>query len=142
MLWAGPARRRLAMLLALCGGALLASVTGIGISPFLLDIARDLSVDLTAAGNLVALQSVTWGVASLFAGVASDRLGRRPILTFGLLVIAISGIGVVLSADYGPVAMWRALSGVGGGAFMGTAFATVSDQFPPAERGRSLGWVV
>jgi DHA1 family inner membrane transport protein len=138
----GRAWRRLAMLLALCAGALLASVTGIGISPFLLDIARDLSVDLTAAGNLVALQSVTWGVASLFAGAASDRLGRRPILTFGLLVIGISGVGVVLSTDYIPIALWRALSGVGGGAFMGTAFATVSDQFPPAERGRSLGWVM
>jgi predicted MFS family arabinose efflux permease len=130
------------MLLALCAGALLSSVTGIGIAPFLLDIAHDLSVDLTAAGNLVALQSVTWGVASLFAGAASDRLGRRPILTFGLLMIAISGIGVVLAADYVLVAFWRALSGVGGGAFMGTAFATVSDQFPPSERGRSLGWVV
>jgi len=136
------ATRRQAMLLALCGGALLSSVTGIGIAPFLLDIARDLSVDLTAAGNLVALQSVTWGVASLFAGAASDRLGRRPILTLGLAVIAVSGAGVVVSNDYLPVAFWRALSGVGGGAFMGTVFATVSDQFPPSERGRSLGWVV
>ena len=142
MLEAHRRQRRQALLFALCGGALLSSVTGIGISPFLLDIARDLSVDLTAAGNLVALQSVTWGVTSLFAGAASDRLGRRPILSLGLLILVISGLGVVVSGDYVMVAVWRALSGVGGGAYMGTAFATVSDLFPPSERGRSLGWVV
>jgi len=51
---------RLAMLVALSGGALLATVTTIGITPFLLTIAADLNTDLAAAGNLVALQSVTW----------------------------------------------------------------------------------
>jgi DHA1 family inner membrane transport protein len=134
--------RRLAMLVALSGGALLATATTIGITPFLLTIAADLNTDLAAAGNLVALQSVTWGIASLFAGAASDRVGRRPLLVAGLLAMAIAGIGVATAPSYGLIALWRLIGGLGGGTYMGTVFATVSDHFPATERGRSLGWVV
>jgi DHA1 family inner membrane transport protein len=130
------------MLVALCGGALLSTVTTIGITPFLLDIAHDLNTDLAAAGNLVALQSVTWGIASLFAGAASDRLGRRPLLVVGLLFLVASAVGMALSGSYVWVAAWRLFGGIGGGCFMGAVFATVSDHFPSAERGRSMGWVV
>jgi predicted MFS family arabinose efflux permease len=130
------------MLVALCGGALLSTGTTIGITPFLLDIAHDLGTDLSAAGNLVALQSVTWGIASLFAGAASDRLGRRPLLSVGLVLLVISALGVALADSYVWVAAWRLFGGLGGGCFMGTVFATVSDHVPVAQRGRSLGWVV
>jgi MFS transporter, DHA1 family, inner membrane transport protein len=133
---------RLAMLVVLSGGALLSTATTVGLAPFLLDVAHDLRTDLGAASNLVAIQSVAWGIASLFAGAASDRLGRRPLLVGGLLALVISGLGVVVSDDYGWVAAWRFFGGIGGGAFMGTVFATVSDYFPAGERGRSLGWVV
>src|SRR5919205_1349350 len=92
--------RRLAMLVALSGGGLLSTATTIGITPFLLDVARDFGTDLAAAGNLVALQSVTWGVASLFAGAASDRLGRRPLLLGGLAVLALSGFGSAFADTY------------------------------------------
>jgi len=130
------------MLVALAGGGLLSTATTVGITPFLLEIARDFGTDLAAAGNLVAVQSVSWGVASLFAGAASDRLGRRPLLVAGLLTLFVSGAAVAWSSSYAWVAAWRLFGGLGGGAFMGTVFATVSDHFPAAERGRSLGWVV
>ena len=130
------------MLVALSGGGLLSTVASIGITPFLLDITRDLHTDLAAAGNLVALQSASWGVASLFAGAASDRFGRRPLLVVGLLLLVVSGFGAAWSETYVWVAAWRLIGGVGGGSYMGAVFATVSDHFPAAERGRSLGWVV
>ena len=133
---------RILMLLALSAGGLLCTVTTIGISPFLLDIAHDFQVDLAAAGSLVALQSVTWGIASLFAGATSDRLGRRPLLVAGLLGMAISGVGVATSDTYPAIVAWRMFGGLGGGTYMGTVFATVSDHFQASERGRSLGWVI
>lgn len=136
------AKRQVMLLLAVSLGALLASASSVGITPFLLDIARDLETDLGAAGNLVALQSVSWGVASVFAGAASDRYGRRPILSVGMLLLATCGVGVAFAQSYAWVAVWRVLSGIGGGAYMGAVFATVSDHVSPAKRGRSLGWVV
>jgi MFS transporter, DHA1 family, inner membrane transport protein len=130
------------MLVALSSGGLLSTATTIGISPFLLEIARDLHTDLAAAGNLVALQSITWGAASLFAGAASDHLGRRPLLISGLLALVVSGFGTAVSDSYVWIALWRLVGGFGGGAYMGTVFASVPDQFRASERGRSLGWVV
>src|SRR5471030_1816856 len=92
--------QRLAMLVALSAGGLLSTATTIGITPFLLDIARDLNTDLAAAGSLVAVQSVTWGLVSLFAGVASDRIGRRPLLTAGLLILVVSSVGVATADSF------------------------------------------
>src|ERR1700738_2271127 len=108
------------MLVALSGGALLSTATTVGITPFLLDIARDLNTDLAAAGNLVALQSLTWGLVSLFAGAASDLFGRRPLLVAGLLILVISGVGVGVADSFAWVAVWRLVGGLGGGTFMGT----------------------
>src|SRR5436190_7240717 len=130
------------MLVSLSVGALLATASSVGITPFLLDMVRDLHTDLNAVANLVALQSAAWGVASLFAGMASDRWGRRPILALGLLVLGTTGIGIALAQSYESVAIWRIIGGFGGGAYMGAVFATVSDHVPAAHRGRSLGWVV
>lgn len=120
----------------------LVTAAGTSIAPFLLDLARELRTDLAALGTLVAFSSVSWGVASLAAGAASDRVGRRPVLVLGLLVMSGSRIGLGLSASYGAAAVWQAMGGVGGGIFTGTVFATVSDQVASAQRGRALGGVI
>lgn len=135
------ARERLAMLLVLCFATFLVTGNGVAVSPFLIDMSRDLHTDLAAVANLVALSSVTWGLASLLAGVASDRLGRKPILLGGLCILVLSPLGVSQSASYAGVAAWRIIGGLGGGAYMGAVFATVADRFPATERGRALGWL-
>lgn len=135
----GRARQR--MVLALCFATFLVTGNGVAVSPFLLEMARDLGTDLAAVANLVAMSSITWGIASLFAGAASDRLGRKPLLIGGLCVLILSPLGVALAQTYPAVAAWRIVGGIGGGAFMGTVFATVADRFPARERGRALGWL-
>lgn len=116
--------------------------SGIALAPFLLDVARDLETTLAATANLVAVMSVTWGVASLTAGAASDRLGRRPILVAAVVTMAAARIGLAWSETYASAVAWQLVTGLGGGAFMGTVFATVSELMPPAQRGRALGWVI
>jgi DHA1 family inner membrane transport protein len=136
-------RRRLQVMLGVfCLATFLVNGSATSVAPFLLEMARDLQTDLAATGGLVSITSVSWGVASLAAGIASDRLGRKPLLVAGLLILAISPIGVALSESYGAAAAWRLLGGIGGGTFMGTVFATVADRFPSAERGRALGWII
>jgi len=138
-----PPRGRLWVMLAvLCLGAFLASSSSIAVSPFLLNMASDLDTDLAAVANLVAFQSITWGIASLLAGALSDRLGRKPLLVVGLVILLLSGLAVSASSTYAWVVLWRLIGGIGGGTFMGAVFAAAADLFPPAERGRSLGWVI
>lgn len=119
-------------------------VTGsaVALAPFLLEIAGDIGATLTAVANLVAVMSVSWGVVSVTAGAASDRIGRRPVLVAAVLTLGAARLGLALSHGYGAAVMWQLLAGVGGGGFMGTVFATVSDHVAPAQRGRALGWVI
>ncbi len=130
------------MLVALCFATFLATGNDTILAPFLFQIAEDLGTDLAAAGNLVAILSVTWGIASVTAGTLSDRFGRRPLLLFGLIVSVASFFGVGLAGSYAQAVAWRFVGGIGGGAYMGTVFAAVADRFPPAERGRALGWII
>jgi predicted MFS family arabinose efflux permease len=88
------------------------------------------------------VQAVVWGVSALVAGTISDRLGRRIILVLGVATIAVARLGFAGAQSYPAAAALHMLSGLGGGAFMGVAFATVSDHVPAGVRGRALSWVV
>jgi DHA1 family inner membrane transport protein len=130
------------MLWALTLGAFLTTSSGATRSPFLLDMARDLDTDLMAVANLMAAMSVTWGITSLIAGTASDRLGRKVILTGAIVLVGLAMGGVGTAQSYTAAVLWVLAGGVGGGSFMGTVFATVSDHIAPGRRGSALGWVM
>jgi predicted MFS family arabinose efflux permease len=130
------------MLTTLSAATFLVTGSAVAISPFLLDIARDLGATLGAVANLVGIMSVSWGIVSVTAGAASDRVGRRPVLVLAVLTLGVARLGLALSQGFGAAVLWQLLAGVGGGGFMGTVFATVSDRVPLAQRGRALGWVI
>jgi DHA1 family inner membrane transport protein len=130
------------VLFSLVLASYLANVSAMALTPFLLDIARDLDADLAAMGMLLAVSSVTWGIVSIFAGVASDRFGRRPVLMAGLLGLAVAPLGLAAATAYWVGLLSRFAGGFGGGSFMGTAFAAAADAVPAAERGRALGWLI
>ena len=54
-------------------------------APFLIEMARDLSVSMPLVANLVSLTATAWGVSSAVAGWLSDVVGRRPVLVLSLL---------------------------------------------------------
>lgn len=130
------------MLWALTLGSFLTTSSGATRSPFLLDMAHDLDTDLMAVANLMAAMSVTWGIASLVAGAASDRFGRKAILTAAIVLVGAAMGGIGLADSYLAAVIWVLAGGIGGGSFMGTVFATVSDHVQPARRGSALGWVM
>jgi DHA1 family inner membrane transport protein len=86
--------------------------------------------------------SISWGLVSVTAGAASDRIGRRPVLVAAVLALGTARLGLAHTHGLGVAGLWQLLAGVGGSGFMGTVFATVSDRVPPSQRGRALGWVI
>ena len=58
------------MLATLSAVTFLVTGSAIALSPFLLDIARDLGATLAAVANLLGVMSVSWGVVSVTAGAA------------------------------------------------------------------------
>lgn len=135
-------RRIAAMLVALAAATFVVSSSSSGMAPFLTGIARDLGTGLPAVANLFSIQAIVWGATSLLAGTASDRLGRRVLLVAGIAILGATRLGFAASHTYLQTVVWQVISGVGGGAFMGAVFATVSDHVPIGTRGRALSWVI
>lgn len=135
-------RQMMTMLITLCTAVFFVTSAGASLAPFLNLISRDLSTTLPAVAHLFSLQALTWGIASLVAGVIADRFGRRMILVGGIFLIGIMRLGFVTSDSYGAAVTWQVLSGVGGGAFMGLVYAVVSEHAAPEIRGRAMSWVI
>ena len=71
----------------------------------------------------------------------TGSVGGR-VLVAAVLTLGAARLGLALSTAIGAAALWQLLAGVGGGGFMGTVFAAVSDRVRLAQRGRALGWVI
>lgn len=127
---------------AACATTFLVTGSGMIRAPFLLDMARDLDASLAATANLFSLTAVAWGVAALFAGAASDRFGRLPLLMLAHALMAAGLSGLALSGSFPVAAAWTAIAGAGGGCHMGVIFAAVSDRVSDRQRGRAMGWVI
>ncbi len=74
-------------------------------------------------------------VASLPTGYLLGRLGRRPLLVSGLLMIALSDVASVMTSTYGVFLGFRAIAGIGWAMFRTVATATMVD-LPAAQRRR------
>ena len=134
--------RLAAMLIAACAATFIVTTSGNSLAPFLSVIATDTGTDLAAIAHLISFAAISWGACSWFAGSASDRIGRRPILIAAMFLLAATRFGFAHAQSYGAALMWHVISGVAGGAFLGAVFACVSDHVPAALRGRALGWVI
>jgi MFS family permease len=67
-------------------------------------------------------------------GNLSDRLGRKPLLLFGLALSAVSALLFLLAGSLVPVYAARVVSGLSAGIFTGTATAYVIDLAPAGRR--------
>jgi MFS family permease len=77
-------------------------------------------------------------VASVPTGYLLDRLGRRPLMMGGLLLIASSDVASVMTVVYAAFLGFRALAGVGWAMF-GTVATTTMVDLPAVERrGRAV----
>jgi EmrB/QacA subfamily drug resistance transporter len=77
-------------------------------------------------------------VVSIY-GKLGDIYGRKPIITFGVVLFLIGSLLCGLAWDAASLIGFRAVQGLGAGALLTTAFGIVADLYSPAERGRING---
>jgi DHA1 family multidrug resistance protein-like MFS transporter len=111
--------------------------TGI-VAPILSLYAQTLGVSSTLVGTLVTIFGVGRLVANMPAGYLSQRIGRRPLLAAGPLIVAVSAAGAALTSDFTTLLIWRFLQGVGSGVYVTTSMAALADISPPASRAGNL----
>jgi MFS family permease len=91
-------------------------------------------------GIVAAAYPLVWGLGQLLTGWASDHLGRKPLITGGMLVQA--GALVILVAgggSFGTALVAAILLGVGTAMVYPTLIAAVSDACQPRDRARLVG---
>ncbi len=107
-----------------------------GLFPLFFAAAR---MSIAQIGVLAAIYPATWGVAQIFTGAWSDRVGRKWLIVGGMWVQAL-GIGVVIKAiGFAGFATGAALLGIGTAMVYPTLLAAIGDVAHPAWRASSVG---
>lgn len=96
-------------------------------------------MDLGQIGTLAAIYPATWGVAQLFTGAWSDRVGRKWLIAGGMATQAI-GIAVIASAaGFVGFTLGCALLGLGTAMVYPTLLAAIGDVAHPSWRASAVG---
>lgn len=93
----------------------------------------------TAVGMLMGLFTFCSVVLRPFQGRNLNRRGRKQLLIFGISLYAISGLGLLFMPSLAWLFLFRAIQGLGWGAFL-LAFNTLAlDLAPPGRKGETVG---
>jgi MFS family permease len=96
--------------------------------------------DVREIAIVAALYPVVWGAGQLVTGWLSDLIGRKVLITAGMLVQA-AALGLLVAGDgaFSPSLTAAALLGVGTAMVYPTLIAAVSDASQPRDRARVVG---
>jgi MFS family permease len=90
-------------------------------------------------GVVKAVYPTVWGMLQLLTGPLSDRVGRKSLIAWGMIVQAVGIWLTVLVPDYGAWLLGAALQGLGTAMVYPTLLAAITDHAHPTWRASSLG---
>lgn len=99
--------------------------------PALPQMPASLGVSAAAVQWTLSVLVLAFGIAQLFWGPVSDRLGRRPVLLAGLALFTLASIATVAAPGLGVLVVARAVQGVGLAAALVCARAMIRDLYTP-----------
>jgi MFS family permease len=108
-------------------------------SPVLPLFASHLGADPSGVGFVAAVSTFAGIIASIPAGMLSDRLGRRKMLIFSLIVFSTAPFMYLFVTTIWQLAIVRFYHGFATAIFVPVAMALVADLFHN-ERGEKMGW--
>lgn len=97
------------------------------------------SMSLAQIGTLAAIYPGVWGVAQLFTGAWSDRVGRKGLIVGGMWVQAAGIVVIALGATFAWFAAGAVLLGLGTAMVYPTLLAAIGDVAHPSWRASSVG---
>ncbi len=94
---------------------------------------------LKTIGVLTAVYPAFWGAGQLVTGKLSDRLGRKPLLFWGMLLQGFTLIGLVFGNTFWQYFLLASLLGIGTAMVYPTFLAAIADNTHPQQRAHSIG---
>ncbi|MFC9918740.1 MFS transporter [Agromyces binzhouensis] len=116
------------------------TATGLALFALPLYVTGPVGGDEASAGLAVGVFAVSALVLRPFAGRASDRFGRRPMLVGGALLAAGALLLLTVTQDLGVIIGLRLLAGVAEAAFFVSVFAALADLAPASRMGEALSY--
>jgi MFS family permease len=95
--------------------------------------------DPLLVGLVLGIYSLTQGVLQLPFGMASDRLGRKPVIVFGLLLFALGSLIAAQADDMLWTIVGRAIQGTG--AISAAVTACIADLTRDSQRTKAMAMV-
>lgn len=96
-------------------------------------------LNLVKASSVIAVYGLVWGASQLITGPWSDRIGRKPLITGGLLLCALGLLLMPFSQGEWAWSLEAALVGWGMAMLYPTLGSAVADFSPDAQRSTLLG---
>jgi len=115
-------------------------MVGIGlVIPILPFYVEMFNADAQTLGFLVAVFALMQFLFAPIWGRLSDRIGRKPLITIGLIGFAVAEFIFAFASGLWMLFLSRIMAGIFGSALMPTAMAYVSDVTSDKERGQGMG---
>ena len=96
-------------------------------------------LSIARIGVLAALYPAVWGLGQLYTGGLSDRVGRKPLITAGMLTQAAALAWIAATHNFASWAAGAIVLGAGTALVYPTLLAAIGDVAHPAWRARSVG---
>jgi len=93
------------------------------------------------AGAISAVTLITSAAGGIVAGFISDKIGRSRTLIGTILIYSFASAGTATAQSLTALLAWRAIVGIGLGGEWSAGATLVSESWPPATRGRAIGFM-
>lgn len=114
---------------------------GMGIvSPILPIYARTFNVDYTLVSLAISMYAIGRFVADIPVGILADRMGRKPIMIIGTVILAGCAFLNATASVFWIFLVYRFLEGVGSSMWITSRQTLLADILKPEERGRVLSY--
>ena len=134
-------RRRERLLWVLSAATFLIFFQAYMVAPMLPRLAAQFGVSVQTVGLMVTAYLIPYGIATLFYGLLSDRIGRPRIMLSSLFSFAVLTGLTATSRSASQLIVWRFLTGIGASGVVPLALALIGVLFPYERRGHPLGWL-
>jgi predicted MFS family arabinose efflux permease len=114
---------------------------GFMIAPLLPDLARDLSVSVITAGQLVTVFALTYAVTSPILTALTGAIDRRKLLIASMLIFAAANFVAYSAHSYLALLSARILLAISAGLYVPNANALAGQLVEPSRRGSALSIV-
>ena len=104
-------------------------------------MAESLAISSSAAGRVLTVYALAYGVSSPIAVALTGRLSRRSVLAAGMAIFGLAALGSAIAGTPGALYAARALGAVGAGIFTPIAAVVAAAASGPKGRGKALARV-